>query len=72
MVTHTTEVAQTSAKITSDDAQYALDIVKKICAEVGPGLPATPQERERAAIIKNELGSHLGAENVGVLDKVQK
>ena len=41
--------------ITSDDAQYALDIVKKICTQVGPGLPGTSQERERAGIIKNEL-----------------
>ncbi len=50
--------------ISSDDAQYAFDIVKKICTEVGPGLPASPQERERAAILKAELESHLGAENV--------
>ncbi len=50
--------------ITTDDAQYALDLVKKICSEVGPGLPASPQERARAAIIAGELGSQLGAENV--------
>jgi hypothetical protein len=52
--------------ITNDDAQYAFDIVKAICTQVGPGLPTTPQERERAAMIKNELESHLGAENVVV------
>ncbi|HSF79870.1 MAG TPA: M28 family peptidase [Anaerolineales bacterium] len=52
--------------ITVNDAQYALDIVKKICAEVGPGLPGTPQEQERAKMIKKELESHLGAENVAV------
>jgi hypothetical protein len=52
--------------ITKDDAQYALDIVKAICSEVGPGLPGSPQERERAGIIKKELESHLGAENVSV------
>src|SRR5512146_1612949 len=52
--------------ITSADAQYAFDIVKKICTEVGPGLPGTPQERERAGIIARELESHLGAENVAV------
>jgi hypothetical protein len=52
--------------ITNDDAQYAWDIVKKICAEVGPGLPGTPQERERAAMIKKELESHLGIGNVVV------
>jgi len=52
--------------ITSDDAQYAYDIVKTICTEVGPGLPGTPQERERAAVIGKELESHLGAGNVVV------
>ena len=52
--------------ITNDDAQYAFDIVKTICTEVGPGLPGSSQERERAAIIKKELESHLGAENVVV------
>lgn len=52
--------------ITSDDAQYALELVKTICAQVGPGLPGTPQERERAGIIQNELESYLGAENVSV------
>jgi hypothetical protein len=51
-------------EITTLDAQYARDIVKKICTQVGPGLPGTPQERERAEIIKGELESHLGAGNV--------
>jgi hypothetical protein len=50
--------------ITEQDAQYALDIVKKICKEVGPGLPASPQERQRAEMIKRELGKHLGEQNV--------
>jgi hypothetical protein len=53
-------------QITTQDAQYALDMVKKICAEVGPGLPGTPQERARAEIIKNELDSLLGVDNVTV------
>src|SRR4030065_393325 len=53
-----------SEEITKKDAEYALDIVKNICGEVGPGLPASPQERERAEIIKGELESHLGAGNV--------
>ena len=52
--------------ITQDDAQYALDIVKTICTEVGPGLPGSSQERERAGLIKDELESHLGAGNVVV------
>lgn len=55
-----------SATITNDDAQYALDLVKAICEEVGPGLPGTPQERARAGMIRKELESHLGAENVAV------
>jgi len=50
--------------ITDNDAHYALDIVKAICTEVGPGTPGSSQERERAAIIKRELESHLGAGNV--------
>jgi hypothetical protein len=54
--------------ISEDDALYALDIVKRICADVGPGLSSTPQERERAEIIKNELESHLGTGNVTIED----
>jgi hypothetical protein len=50
--------------ITKNDAQYAFDIVKKICTQVGPGLPGSIQEQERAAMIKQELESHLGAGNV--------
>jgi hypothetical protein len=52
--------------ITKDDAQYAYDIVKTICTEVGPGLPGSSQEGERAAILKGELESHLGAGNAAV------
>jgi hypothetical protein len=52
--------------ITNDDAHYTYDIVKTICTEVGPGLPGSSQERERAAIIKKELEAHLGAGNVVV------
>jgi len=54
------------ALITSNDAVYAYDIVKTICAEVGPGSPGSSQERERAAIIRQELESHLGVGNVVV------
>ena len=52
--------------ITTSDAQYVIEIVKKICKEVGPGIPGTAQERERAGIIHKELESHLGTENVAV------
>lgn len=48
----------------SRDAQYALDLVRAICTKVGPGLPASFQERERAEMIKGELETHLGCENV--------
>jgi hypothetical protein len=50
--------------ITDKDAHYALEIVQRICTQVGPGMPGTPQERERAAILKQELEAHLGAANV--------
>jgi hypothetical protein len=52
--------------IAENDALYAYDIVKTICTEVGPGLPGSFQERERAAIIRHELESHLDAGNVVV------
>ena len=52
--------------ITTRDADYAFDIVKKICDQVGPGLSCSNQERERAAILQKELESHLGTENVSM------
>jgi hypothetical protein len=52
--------------ITNSDANYAYDIVKKICSEVGPGLPGSYQERARADLIKKELESYLGTDNVAV------
>lgn len=52
--------------VSTRDAEYALDIVKRICDEVGPGLAGSPQERARAAMIARELESHLGAANVWV------
>ncbi len=52
------------AAIDTSDAQFALDLVKAICKNVGPGLPGTFKERERAAAIKKELEVHLDAGNV--------
>jgi len=52
--------------ISTRDADYAYDIVKRICSEVGPGLPGSPRERERADIIKKELESHLGIDNIAI------
>jgi hypothetical protein len=54
--------------ITDKDAHYAYDLVRAICTDVGPGVPGSSQERERAAIIEKELESHLGAGNVSVED----
>ncbi len=53
-------------EITTRDAQYAWDMVNRICSQVGPGLPASPQERERAEMIKQELEIHLGNGNVDI------
>lgn len=50
--------------ISNHDAGYALEIVRKICHEAGPGLPGSSQERERALMIKMEMESHLGKDNV--------
>ena len=50
--------------ITSKDAQYAFELVKAICSEVGPGIAGSSQERERAEYIQKELESYLGAGNV--------
>ena len=52
--------------ISEDDARYARDLVQAICTQVGPGMPGSPQERERAAMIKTELETHLGPEKVAV------
>jgi len=41
--------------VTREDAEYAHSIIKRICAEVGPGCPGSPQEQARAMIVKNEL-----------------
>nr|MDO8114982.1 M28 family peptidase [Candidatus Sigynarchaeota archaeon] len=38
-----------------EHAEYAYSIIKKICEEVGPGCPGSPQERARAMIVKDEL-----------------
>jgi hypothetical protein len=52
--------------ITNSDASYALNFVKKICSEVGPGLPGSTQENARADLVKKELESHLGTDNIAV------
>jgi hypothetical protein len=52
------------AKLSESDATYALDLVRRICDEAGPGLPGSSRERQRAGIIKDELELHLGRDNV--------
>ncbi len=54
--------------ISEQDARYSLEIVTAICQEVGPGLPGSPQERERGRMLEQELQAHLGIENVAVED----
>lgn len=66
MHTRTQDGTQKSVNITSEDASYALSFVEAICTQVGPGIPASPQERERAEMIKRELETHLGPGNVVV------
>ncbi len=43
-----------------DGAQYAYDVIKRICIDVGPGIPCSPQERARAMVIKEEMEQTLG------------
>jgi hypothetical protein len=62
----TGEIKSSAVEITNEDASYALDIVKVICNQVGPGIAASPQERSRAEMIKKQLESHLGAGNVEI------
>lgn len=50
--------------ITDNDARYAYDLVKKICDDVGPGLPGSPQEHARAKILQKEMETHLGTGSV--------
>ena len=66
MIISKQESERQSASITNEDAVYALDLVRLICKQVGPGLAGTPQERERANILKKELETHLGAGNVAM------
>lgn len=57
-----------SREISTQDAQYIINLVTRICTEVGPGIPGSRQERERAGIIKEEMESLLGKENMVVED----
>ncbi|MBD3353033.1 MAG: M28 family peptidase [Candidatus Lokiarchaeota archaeon] len=38
-----------------EDADYVYDLVKKICVDIGPGCPCSPQEKQRGNIFKHEM-----------------
>jgi hypothetical protein len=52
--------------VTGADADYMFGVIKKICTEVGPGIPCSPQEEQRAMILKEEMEKLVGPENVAV------
>jgi hypothetical protein len=37
------------------DLEYAYEFIKRICVEIGPGSPCSPQEHARAAAVKTEF-----------------
>jgi hypothetical protein len=39
------------------DLEYAYEFIKRICVEIGPGSPCSPQEHARAAAVKAELAN---------------
>lgn len=51
---------------TREAARYAYEVIKRICVEVGPGVPCSPQERARAMIVKEEMERTLGKDAVAV------
>ncbi len=55
-----------SVTVTGEDVSYAMDLVRRICTEVGPGVPGSAKERQRAAMIQKELETHIGAGNVAM------
>lgn len=48
------------------EVAYMFGFIKRICTEIGPGIPCSPQERQRALVIKEEMQATLGADNVEV------
>ena len=42
--------------IQAEDLTFACEFIKRICVDIGPGSPCSPQEHARAAAIKSELG----------------
>lgn len=50
MVNEVKEVKET-------DIDYAYNLIKDVCTEIGPGCPGSPQEQERGEFVKKELKS---------------
>jgi hypothetical protein len=42
------------------DLEYAYEFIKRVCVEVGPGSPCSPQEHARAAAVKTEMAKVTG------------
>ncbi|MHA1732714.1 MAG: M28 family metallopeptidase [Promethearchaeota archaeon] len=42
-------------EIDDADVEYMHAFIKRVCTEVGPGAPGSPQERQRAEIVREEL-----------------
>ena len=42
-------------EVSDEDLEYAYQLIKQICTEIGPGAPGTAQERQRAQFIQQEL-----------------
>jgi hypothetical protein len=44
-----------NALVENEDLTYAYEFIKRICVDIGPGSPCSPQEHARAAAIKTEM-----------------
>lgn len=42
-------------EVTREDVQYTYSLVERICGEIGPGCPCSPQEHQRGRIFEEEL-----------------
>jgi len=49
-----------------DAARFAYEGIKRVCIEVGPGVPCSPQELARARVIREEMEKTLGKDAVTV------
>jgi len=49
-----------SPEAVREAARFAYEGIKRICIEVGPGVPCSPQERARAEIVREEMEKTLG------------